>query len=245
MPKYAAPLTFRLAAVPEWAMGLGLDSVMASSLASYRDAPLLDVHLAAEVAGRLRENVWVKRVVRVEKQFGGVLEIECEFRRPLAAISVGGNPTWIDADLVRLPARPQAERPLLWLDGIRGPAPGVGERWEGDDVAAAIRLVSLLVDEPYVDQLTALLFDNYGGRINRREPHVVLATDRDTRILWGAAPGEEIEEQSATQKIAQLRWIYREFERVDTHRASVNISKGPDRIGRARPETLSATVRGM
>lgn len=244
MPAYSTGLSFRLVNPPAWFADLPLEQEILGGLESYRNRSLLDDRLVEEVAGDLRQNPWVQQVVRVEKRHGGEVSILCVYRRPIAAIQRHEQVAWIDAASVRVPVLPGENKTLIWVDGIETPAPAVGDLWAGDDIVAAVRLASMLIDEPYADQIASMSFANYGGRGSRLSPHIKLVTGNGNEILWGFAPGEEIEEPDAGQKIALLRRIYRQFKQVDTNRAWVNLTKGKDRIGRARSTGMGSTARG-
>jgi len=92
-------------------------------------------------------------------------------------------------------------------------------------------IVMLLYQEPFFDQISGILVDNYGGRRDKREPHVQLATAPEGgRIVWGSAPGEEIEENTVEQKLALLRENFRRWGRIDAGRWYIDISLFPDRF---------------
>jgi hypothetical protein len=119
---------------------------------------------------------------------------------------------------------------LLLVYGVANRPPAEGEPWDGADVKVAVKMVGMLSDKPYFDQLTGIIVENYGGRRDARSPHIELATDRQSRIWWGRAPGEEIDEPTAAQKLANLQGIWRDYDRVDMGRRSIDIQVFPDRV---------------
>ena len=50
------------------------------------------------------------------------------------------------------------------------------------------------------------------------------------RIIWGSAPGAEIEENTVAEKLELLRSNYRRFGRADAGRGVIDVSVHPDRI---------------
>ena len=78
------------------------------------------------------------------------------------------------------------------IDGVLAPPPPVGARWEGEDLADALRLVQLVRMRPYVNQITVVDVRNHGGRISRSEPqlrmYAQLGRGRRTDIRFGRFP---------------------------------------------------------
>jgi len=78
------------------------------------------------------------------------------------------------------------------IRGVRAAAASAGRRWAGDDLAAGLRLVGLLENKPYFDQITVVDVRNHAGRLSQHEPHLrMLAHDdrgRSTDIRFGRFP---------------------------------------------------------
>ena len=137
----------------------------------------------------------------------------------------------IDDEGVRLPGRYPYSSSFALIQGVAGRPPAPGQRWETGDVAAGLSLWKLLSAEPFAEQITAVLVHNYGGRQRAEAAHIELATDQaGGRVIWGSAPGEEIEENSAAQKLAILRHNHRLHGRIDAGRPVIDISTFPDRF---------------
>ncbi len=81
------------------------------------------------------------------------------------------------------------------IRGARGNAPTEGERWTDGDVAAGLRLVALLADRAYADQITVMDVRNYDGRISPNEPHLRMwaqvGQGRPTDIRFGRFPSSD------------------------------------------------------
>jgi len=187
--------------------------------------------LCKRIAARLAANGWVARVDRVRRQADRRVEVRCRCRTPFAMVQSGGEFLLVDASGVRLPGRYPYSPELPLIQGVADPPPKAGHRWEAADLAAGVKVLSWLGGEPFADQVTAVLVQNYGGRRDRHTAHLELATDRaGGRIIWGSAPGEEIEENTAEQKLAILRRNHELHGRIDAGLPVIDISTFPDRF---------------
>ena len=78
------------------------------------------------------------------------------------------------------------------IDGVRTAEPPIGEVWTGPDVEAGLRLLALIADKPYANQITLVDVRNHDGRISRHEPHLKLyaqvGSGRATDIKFGRFP---------------------------------------------------------
>ncbi len=236
LPAYQQQVTAELVDPPAWLLANPhiARRIIGRCQLSQDDGRLTD-GLARRVAQSVSLVGWVKRVHEVSIGADDVLRIRCDYREPVAWVAHGSCYYLVDEELVRLPGRylrteVSRDSGLLLVLGVGRPPPAEGQPWEGDDLRGAIRMVGLLRDKPYFGQLTGVIVANYGGRRDRRAPHIELATDRGARIRWGRAPGEEIDEPTAAQKLAHLQGIWREYDRVDMGRSWVDIQVWPDRV---------------
>jgi hypothetical protein len=137
----------------------------------------------------------------------------------------------VDAEGVRMPGLYRYEPSWMLIQGVAHPAPQPGVRWPGDDLRAALAVQTLLSEEPFRSQITGVIVENAGGRLEARRSHVELATDRPGgRIRWGSAPGREIEENSVEQKLRLLRANFLHQGRADAGHPIIDISTLPDRF---------------
>ena len=205
-----AETRIKLAARPNWMP----ESIAAQIAATFLppSAKYYDKDLPDDVRRRAAANPWVRRVIRVEKYLAdpakhprvAIVEVEADFRMPVARVPAAPSFACVDAEGVRLPseqvpkwastsrARPggtpqttfyltRDESPpgralsrvhYVVVDGVTAPPPPLGQRWEGDDLAAGLRLVALISSKPYAWQITAVDVRNYGGRESQSEPHL-------------------------------------------------------------------------
>jgi hypothetical protein len=137
----------------------------------------------------------------------------------------------IDRKGVVLPGLFRFDPAWKLVQGVGSPAPGPGEVWPGEDLRAALKLIYLLRDEPFANQITAILVENFDGRMYPRASHIELATDRaGGRIRWGSAPGRELVENRVEEKLAILRENYRRTGRADAHHPVIDVATFPDRF---------------
>ena len=130
-----------------------------------------------------------------------------------------------------LPGTYTFHRTWKLIQGVRETAPLPGARWGGADVAAGIAVLDRILREPFADQITGVMVDNFGGRVDPNASHIVLATDRaGGRIHWGSAPGSELVENTVEQKLAILRANFRDTGRADADHPGIDISTFADRF---------------
>ncbi|HRX85847.1 MAG TPA: hypothetical protein P5572_12590, partial [Phycisphaerae bacterium] len=202
-----------------------------AALSAFADVPWSHPALCRDIAGALRATGWVRDVERVHRYPDRRIEVTCTFREPVAMVNTNRGCCLVDGDCVRLPGWYTNDPAFKLIVGITEPPPGAGEKWAATGLQAAVELVELLADEYYTDQITGILVDVRETKIGTRVPQLTLATDRaGGRIVWGSPIGDEIEENTADQKLNLLRGNYRRFGRVDADRAVLDVSVHPDRI---------------
>ncbi len=236
LPEYQHELEIRLVDPPAWLAAnqhIVRDIVQRSGV--HVDDTRLTPGLARRVADELTTVGWVRRVHEVSVGNDDVVRICCDYREPIAWVSHGSFYYLVDAEGTRLPGRYShgevtRDSGLLLVAGVASEPSDEGQAWEGDDLSAAIEMVVLLRDKPYYEQLTGVLVGNYGGRKDPRRAHIELATDRGSRIRWGRAPGEEIDEPTVEQKLAHLQGIWRDHDRIDMGKRWVDIQVWPDQV---------------
>lgn len=210
----------------------GLEPVLREHLEPVtRDAVWTEPDLCRRIHDRLESNAWVRAVDRVRRYADGTFRIRAKYRRPRALVQTDGWFALVDGYGVRLPGRYPYSEAVPLIQGVAAPAPKPGEAWNAPDLKDGLKIVDLLVEEPFADQVTAVLVHNHQGRVNPHAAHLELATDRaGGRILWGSAVGEEIEENSAAQKLAIIRRNYELHGRIDAGHAVIDVSTFPDRF---------------
>jgi hypothetical protein len=188
----------------------------------------------------LSANPWVKQVKAVRRAYnhepGDTIEIDCDFRAPVALVHWQDAYWYVDAEGVRLPERLSAEQvarliqpgqanAFRIIEGV-GKAPlAPGKPWPGGDVQAGIELIALLADKPFADQIVKIDVSNFGGRINPNESQLNLVTRANTEIRWGQPPSSKafFVEQNPDRKIEYLRAAKRQTGRIDMNQPWIDL----------------------
>jgi len=91
------------------------------------------------------------------------------------------------------PGREAVRIHYILIEGVRGEPPAPGGQWAGADLTAGLRLLKLITDRPYANQITVIDVRNHGGRISPNQPHLRMFAQigRDkppTEIRFGRFP---------------------------------------------------------
>jgi len=228
----------QLAELPEWAIKEGWTPRLASIVTVDPSDAWLDERLTERLAERFRRSGWVKDVRWVRKYADGTVRVSCEFRRPIGMVQTREGFIPVDIEGYRLPEVYDRLSPgWIMITGVVSAPPPPGSRWDDGDVRAGVRLTAMLFEQPWASRITAIDVSNYHGRRDPARHHIVLATQQGTRIRWGSAPGEEIEEPTAAEKIRNIEQQLR----MDSARAWVDVSVFPDKV--IAPAGPQATMR--
>ncbi|GJM26383.1 MAG: hypothetical protein DHS20C16_27980 [Phycisphaerae bacterium] len=208
-----------------------LEGVFANVVAEYEHQPWMGDELCVNIAEHLNNVAWVKKVNRVHRFSDGRVEIDCSYRNPVAMVRTTGGMLLVDDEGVLLPGQYARDLNLLAIEGVGTPPPDPGERWDAPELHAGLDLVRIFEKERFASQITGVSVNNYRGRQDRRAAHIELATNREgSRIIWGSAPGEEIEENTLEQKVKLLRSNFHRYGHVDANHGVIDVSIYPDRI---------------
>jgi len=215
-----------------------------------------DRDLLVAAADRLRENPWVNNVRQVRRVYGqrpgDTLEIDCDFRAPIALVEWGEYYWLVDGDGVKLPEQFTASQVpgivigrdrkmnIRLIDGVRQPPPDTGRRWAGQDLTAGLGVAKLLYGKPYAEEIVTINVANFAGRVDQREAQIVFWTKYATQVRWGRPLDAKdfFAEIPASQKLDEMAMIVKQYGRVDAGRPWVDIRY--DRIMYPTPPTGSA-----
>lgn len=183
-------------------------------------APLERIGTALERTG------WFIGRPIVRREPGGQISVDGRWRIPAAVVRHGSLDYLVSSEGELLPGiygvgtsnyrvihgvKPEPPR--------RGGEIAFGEPWPGTEVRAAVRLLTLASGRPWWNQVRAIDAAEYAKR--RR---LVIVTDRDARIVWGAAPGEAVPgEQSDDVKLQRLDLLAQRHGRVDAGKATIEV----------------------
>jgi len=200
-----------------------------------------DRQMLADAARMLESSPWIREVKQVRRAYGDkpgdTIEIDCEYRAPIALVHWKDYFWLVDGEGVKLPEQFTAEQVpriiqgrdrkmnIRVIEGVDRPPPESGQKWVGDDLAAGLDMVRLLFGRPYAEEIVKVDMENHSGRRDPREAQVVLVTKYNTEIRWGRPANAEdyFIEVSTAQKLEYLKQIYEQFHRVDGHRPWIDI----------------------
>jgi hypothetical protein len=210
-----------------------------------------DHQMLVDIDRILRASPWIKDVRQVRRTYenspGDTIEIDCDYRAPVALIESGQSFWLIDGDGVKLPSQfntAQLERVVRGADGkinirvITGVAHApvsAGKKWPGDDLVAGLDMVKLLYGLPQAEEIVTVDVSNYNGRIKARDAQITLGTTHEvlvdaalkqTFIKWGRPVngGNDFFVEIPTQrKLEVLKEIIAEKGRVDANEPWVDI----------------------
>jgi hypothetical protein len=194
-----------------------------------------DHQVLVDTAQTLGRNPWISNVRSVRRAYtrspADTLEIDCDYRAPVALVKYGAFYWLVDEEGVRLSDRfteqdvpniqfdPEGHTRIRVIEGVQHAVPQLaGERWTGADLQAGLTMIRYLFDKPFTEQILRVNVTNVDGRVDAKDPRLVLTTSFGTQIWWGRPPGDAVDsfiEVSATQKFLYLRTIFEETGRVD------------------------------
>ncbi|MGD0078435.1 MAG: hypothetical protein ABSB91_07405 [Sedimentisphaerales bacterium] len=176
------------------------------------------------IAKSIQQNVerlvpWLDGV-RVQTTYTKIL-ISGRWRKPIAVVTAGKSKYYLDTDLVVLDYIPITNLSTVTVDGLEfDKPPTLGQTWRGDDLAAALAVLSRLEkmdsavtpNKPLLREIDKIDVANFDGRKNKHEPHITLFTKEGTEIIWGAEIGawQRHLESPDDDKLAKLYTYYQQ-----------------------------------
>ena len=172
----------------------------------------------------LLESGWFDAIAQVRRVANDRVLVEARFARPHAVVRDDAGDHLVDPAARLLPkSYPRGARtPFPVLSGVQFARPAqAGMRWEGEDVAAGLRLLRLLDEQPWRGQVVEVNVQDY-----LRDEPMRLVTDRGSTVVWGSAPGAEAAlELLAPEKLKRLSLLHAKFGRIDgNHRGELDIT---------------------
>jgi hypothetical protein len=177
---------------------------------------LLDDDLTRKIAIAFDRHPWVADVVHVQKSVPARIDVELEYRRPVAMVQVEAGMYPIDPKGILLPPSDfsvaESESYPLITDVKSSPRGSAGTPWGDPSILGAARIADALSTH-WRD------FDLKEIRRIRRTPEDAtettfyeLGTVGGSRILWGRAPGDDHPgELTVKQKIGRLQRYHSDF----------------------------------
>ena len=185
---------------------------------------------------------WIRKVKAIRRGYdkapGDLIEIDCEFRAPVAAVKWMDYYWYIDGDGVLLPEQFNAAevRRVLYdgsnrlniriIEGVASAPPESGQKWVGADLVAGIDMVKLLHGRACADEIERVNVANFAGRVDKNEAQVTLITRYQTQVRWGRpvnAQDDYFVEVTPDQKLQYMQSIVQQFGRVDANHSAVDL----------------------
>ena len=170
---------------------------------------LQDERLVEQLAAAFTLHPWVAKVVRVQKRFPAAVDVDLQYRRPVAVVRVEPNGEsrllFVDESGVLLPSEdfaPEQGKDFLRIEAAgEVPTGGYGLPWQNERIKGAARLAAALADHWHDLGLYRIVaVQSADGQLLYE-----LRTQRDVRVIWGSTPGREASgEPSAEQKLAAI-----------------------------------------
>ncbi len=192
-----------------------------------QEVSLLETNLTREIAEAFEIHPWVAEVVCVQKSFPARIQVELQYRRPVAMVQVKQGTYPIDANGVLLPPADFSVAGMscypLILNVPSMPQGPAGTSWGDATVIGAARLANVLASTN--DGVS--LWREFGlaairvprrtkANVNSEELIYDLVTEGGSRIIWGRTPGtRHPEELSADKKIDRLHKYLTAFDGFD------------------------------
>jgi hypothetical protein len=251
------PLKVVLLNQPAW-MGDFLAQQIAATV-PHAAGSAFDRDLLVNAVTCLRANPWVRDVHQVRRVYGqrpgDTLEVDCEFRAPIALVQWGEYYWLVDGEGMKLPEQFTASHVpkivigrdgrmnIRIIEGVRQPPPETGKKWAGQDLAAGLGLVKLLYGKPYAEELVSVNVANFAGRIDPREAQLVLRTKYATEVRWGRPLDAKdfFAEVPVSRKLEDLRAITQQYGRVDAGRPWIDIRY--DKVTYPNPDAQNASAK--
>jgi hypothetical protein len=226
-----------------------------------------DHQLLVDTVEMLKANPWIAEVRQVRRGFGrqpgDTLEVDCEYRAPVALVEWQGYYWLVDGNGVKLPevfsladvprivTGQDGRMNIRVIEGVRHAPPESGAKWAGEDLNAGLELVKLLFGKPYTEEVVKVNVTNFAGRADKKAAQLVLVTRQNTHVRWGqpvTPPKDHFEvEASAAQKLRFMQAIWEEKRQVDGGYAWVDIRFDAPTVPSTGPaptaQTANAEIR--
>lgn len=240
---------------PVW-MSDGLAEMIAKRVQPSVGQSALDQQMLRDRVEILEHQPWVKHVNYVRRVYnqapGDTLEIDCEYRAPIALVQwndayvlVDGDATVLSekidkADIPRIVYGRNGRTNIRVIEGVSRRPPTEGQKWPGDDLTAGLWLAKTLYGKDYTEEILSINVANYGGRNNANDAHLVLTTRYGSEIRWGQSHNWRGFEASADRKLANLQQIYQQYGRVDARESWLDLRF--DKVLRPQASAAGATA---
>ena len=199
---------------PKWVHG-ELEAQLVYTVQANVTPDPLDRRSLVAARESLMHTGWFENVSQVRRVTSGLVTVDAEFAHPYAVIRDRTGDHLIDDHGRLLPLAfgvGEADGKFIAIVGARFDKPAqAGQPWEGTDVAAAMRLLRTLYEQPWWQQVASIDVSSY-----MNDQSLTLVTDRGCLITWGRIPSEEMAaEVPASRKLDYLQHHYARYGHID------------------------------
>lgn len=177
---------------------------------------LLEPDLSSKVAAKLQQQPWVARVRRVSAERSGTIQVDLDYRTPVAMIQTPKGVYPVDSEGVLLPPQdfpPQDAELFPHVENVRSEPPTKpGLVWSDPVVLGGAQIAAKLVPdgdrEKYWKRFGLARIvgpENAHPTAGVDQMSFELVTSTGSRIMWGKAPGSDALEPTIDQKIGRLQ----------------------------------------
>jgi hypothetical protein len=241
---------------PAWMTDFLAEQIIAS-IAPNAPYSSFDQQFLARAYKTLITNPWIRHVNQIRRLYdhqpGDTIEIDCEFRAPVALVQWGEFYSLVDSEAVKLPEQfslQQLKRIMFnndgsvnirLIQGVQRPPPIPGHPWQGDDLAAGLQMVGLLAGKPFAEEVLRVDVSNFAGRNDPAEAQLVLLTRDSTQIRWGRPPQakDAFIEARWDRKLEFMQGLVQKYGRLDAGHPWVDLRL--DRVYYPTTESTSTT----
>jgi hypothetical protein len=229
-----------LADVPLWVSDQLKEKVHAIAAANGSKVGL-DDEAVLSVQRNIEELVpWLDEV-RVQAT-NNIIRVEARWRKPIGLVKSGTIKFYVDAEQVVLDYMEMPNLPIVEIKGLPPVAkiPPLGEVWHRDDLAAAVIILDLLdqrdksltSEKPLLYEINRIDVSNFNGRQNSRLAHIILYSNDDSQIIWGAEVGQWQRHLESTdqEKLAKLYGYYEDYGSLSGGARYINLRDPRDKI---------------
>jgi hypothetical protein len=201
-----------------------------------------DQQMLVDIDRILRASPWIRDVKQVRREYanqpGDTIEIDCDYRAPVALVKWKDYFWLVDGEGVKLPAQFTASQldqvvrgadhkiNIRVIEGVQQPPVESGKKWPGDDLQSGLDLVKLLYGQPYTEEIVTVDVANFAGRVDLKEAQLTLGTIHDTSIRWGRPMNDSRDfflEVPTQRKLDRLKCAVAQYGRVDAGQPWIDI----------------------
>jgi len=178
---------------------------------------VLDSSLAPRLTDAFERHPWIASVEQIRKDFPPAIQVEVQYRRPVAMIEGSEGLYPVDGEAIVLPTKDfelSIARRFPLVRGVESqPGGPAGSDWGDPAVVGAARIAAALGPKWDGLKLTAIIAPRPLSEKDRLvDLHYELSTSGGSRILWGRAPESgHPGELTVGQKIGRLEKYLSDF----------------------------------